>query len=68
MFLMAGMKIGYARVSTNDQDLTVQRNALLPLVLKRSRSLSTTDLQELTGCAPDSVKRWRHAELAIRSW
>jgi DNA invertase Pin-like site-specific DNA recombinase len=28
MFLMTGMKIGYARVSMNDQDLTAQRNAL----------------------------------------
>lgn len=29
--LMTGMKIGYARVSTNDQDLTAHRNALLTL-------------------------------------
>src|SRR4051794_6560158 len=28
---MGGMQIGYARVSTDDQDLTAQRNALLEL-------------------------------------
>lgn len=31
MILMTGMNIGYARVSTNDQDPTAKRNALLAL-------------------------------------
>lgn len=32
-FVMDGLLIGYARVSTNEQDLTAQQNALERLVL-----------------------------------
>ncbi|GAA2872947.1 DNA invertase Pin-like site-specific DNA recombinase [Paenarthrobacter ilicis] len=34
---MNGTKIGYARVSTSDQDLTAQRNALLGLGVKEEQ-------------------------------
>ncbi|SEF12496.1 Site-specific DNA recombinase [Arthrobacter alpinus] len=43
---MTGLLIGYARVSTNDQDLTAQKNALL--VLGVSQEKTFTD-QGLTG-------------------
>ena len=43
---MTGMLIGYARVSTNDQDLTVQKNALITLGVTPEKTF--TD-QGLTG-------------------
>lgn len=35
--IMTGMKVGYARVSTVEQDLTVQREALLRLGVTQDR-------------------------------
>lgn len=36
-FPMTGMKVGYARVSTNDHDLTTRRNALVTLGVEKSQ-------------------------------
>ena len=38
---VSGMKVGYARVSTSEQDLTVQRNALLAFGTKNTSSSTT---------------------------
>ena len=42
MFLLTGMKIGYARVSTNDQDLTAQRNAPFALGVEEAQIFIST--------------------------
>jgi DNA invertase Pin-like site-specific DNA recombinase len=39
---VSGLLIGYARVSTDEQDLTVQRDALAALDVRPSGSTSTT--------------------------
>ena len=49
MFPMTGMKIGYARVSTNDQDLTAQRNALLALGVEEAQIFVDHGLDRLAG-------------------
>ena len=64
---MAGLLIGYARVSTDAQDLTAQRNALTALGVAGERiyvdhGLTGTD-RERPGCA----KRSPHSATATRS-
>jgi DNA invertase Pin-like site-specific DNA recombinase len=40
---VAGLSIGYARISTDTQDLTAQREALAVLGVRRTGRTSTTD-------------------------
>ena len=68
MIVMTGMKIGYARVSTNDQDLTAQRNALLALGVEEKQIFVDHGLTGATVCGLGFAKRWRRAGLAIPSW
>src|SRR6266851_6569311 len=53
---MSGTLIGYARRSTDDQDLTAQRDRLRDLGVAERRSTSTTDSPAPTATAPGSTK------------
>lgn len=57
--------VGYARVSTDAQDLTAQRDALAALGVPARLIYSD---KGMTGTVRASEKRWRPAVRATRSW
>jgi len=61
---MTALLIGYARVSTDEQDLTVQRNALAVLGVSPERTYVD---HGLTGSGPGYARRSRPAARATRS-
>ena len=54
---MSALLIGYARCSTDAQDLTAQRDALATLGVSPSESTSTTVSPEPTESAPGYMRR-----------
>jgi len=66
---MVTMLIGYARCSTDTQDLTAQRDGLAALGVKPNRVyVDHAVLPDATVTAPGCVKHWLPAEPATPSW
>jgi Resolvase, N terminal domain len=65
---MNELLVGYARVSTEQQDLTAQRNGLRALGVGDDRIYVDHGLTGTNGTAPVSGSRWPPAEQATHSW
>ena len=65
---MNELLVGYARVSTEQQDLTAQRNGLCALGVGDDRIYGDHALPAPIGTAPVSGSRWPPAERATHSW
>ncbi len=62
------MKIGYARVSTNEQDLTAQRNALPTFGVEEKQILVDHGLTGMNRGRPGLHEAMATCRPAIRSW
>ncbi|WP_306422709.1 recombinase family protein [Paenarthrobacter aurescens] len=62
------MKIGYARASTNEQDLTAQRNALLTLGVEEKQILVDHRLTGTNRVRPGPREAIAVCRPEIRSW
>lgn len=65
---MGEIKVGYARVSTDEQDLTVQRDALAAMGVEPDRIYVDHGLTAATQTVQACGKHWPHAEVATPSW
>lgn len=65
---MSALLVGYARCSTDQQDLTAQHDALLGLASRPTGSTSTTASPALTANALDCGKHWQPAGPETRWW
>jgi hypothetical protein len=65
---MSALLVGYARCSTDQQDLTAQRDALLGLGVAADRIASTTVSPPPTANSPACGKRWRPVGPETRWW
>lgn len=65
---MSALKIGYARVSTEAQDLTARRNALEALGVEPDRVYVDHGFTGTSARAPVLARRWPPAAPVTSSW